>query len=120
MPTIYEVLEFGQIRKEIAAFAQSDIGRETSSNLVMLSKGELKNELAILDEMMVLNLRYGRLPMMSSTNLSQKVEYAFKGGTLTAEDLEAIAHDVIITGKIVLSFASAKKNFRSSTTNSAV
>ena len=54
MPTIYEVLEFGQIRKEIAAFAQSDIGRETSSNLVMLSKGELKNELAILDDDVVL------------------------------------------------------------------
>ena len=111
MPTIYEVLEFGQIRKEIAAFAQSDIGRETSSNLVMLSKGELKNELAILDEMMVLNLRYGRLPMMSSTNLSQKVEYAFKGGTLTAEDLEAIAHDVIITGKIVLSIRKREEKF---------
>jgi DNA mismatch repair protein MutS2 len=111
MPTIYDVLEFNQIRKDISAFAQSDIGREQSLNLQIVHADNLQKELDILDEMMVLNIRYGRLPMMSSSDLSRKIEYAFKGGTLTAEDLEAIAHDIIITGKIVQSIRKREEKF---------
>ncbi|HOC80917.1 MAG TPA: hypothetical protein PKK21_03485, partial [Bacilli bacterium] len=111
MPTIYDVLDFDKIRKDISAFAQSDIGREQSLNLQIVHADNLQKELDILDEMMVLNIRYGRLPMMSSSDLSRKIEYAFKGGTLTAEDLEAIAHDIIITGKIVQSIRKREEKF---------
>ncbi len=111
MPTIYEVLDFNKIQKEISTFAQSDIGRDSALNLQMISHDNLKTELDILDEMMVLNLRYGRLPMMSSSDLSRKIEYAYKGGTLTAEDLEAIAHDVIITSKIGQSIRKREEKF---------
>ncbi|MFA5421269.1 MAG: Smr/MutS family protein [Bacilli bacterium] len=111
MPDIYEVLEFIEIRQMISTYAQSDIGRESSLSLEMLNKENLGGELAILDEMMVLNIRYGHLPMMSSSNLTRKVEYALKGGTLTAEDLEAVAHDVIITAKITESIRKREEKF---------
>ena len=111
MPNIYDVLEFNKIRAEIANFCQSDIGRHRALSLSLVTKDLLNNELAILDEMMVLNVRYGHLPMMTSTNLTQKIEYALKGGILTAEDLEAVAYDVIITGKIILSIRKREDNF---------
>ena len=111
MPNIYEVLEFNKISSLISSYAQSDIGRHSALNTQMLAKEELKDELAILDEMMVLNIRYGHLPMMSSSDLTKKVEYASKGGTLTAEDLEAIAHDVIITTKITQSIRKREEAF---------
>src|SRR5690554_5710257 len=111
MPNIYEVLEFNKISSLISSYAQSDIGRHSALNTQMLAKEELKDELAILDEMTVLNIRYGHLPMMSSSDLTKKVEYALKGGTLTAEDLEAIAHDVIITAKITQSIRKREEAF---------
>ncbi|MFA6781203.1 MAG: endonuclease MutS2 [Bacilli bacterium] len=111
MSDIYKTLEFTQIRQKVTTYAQSEIGRANALTIAMLSKENLTQELNILDEMMVLNLRYGHLPMMSSSNLTQKVEYALKGGTLTPEDLEAIAHDVIITGKIVQSIRKREEKF---------
>ena len=111
MPNIYDVLEFSKIRTQIAAFSQSDLGKSKALSLEIVGKDLLASELAILDEMMVLNLRYGHLPMMTSANLAQKVEYALKGGTLTAEDLEAVAYDVIITGKIIQSIRKREDNF---------
>ena len=111
MPNIYEVLEFNKISSTIASYAQSELGRASALNMSMLVEEQVKNELAILDEMMILNVRYGHLPMMSSSNLTKKVEYALKGGTLTAEDLEAIAHDVIITAKIIQSIRKREDAF---------
>lgn len=111
MPNIYEVLEFNKISSTIASYAQSELGRASALNMSMLVEEQVRNELAILDEMMILNVRYGHLPMMSSSNLTKKVEYALKGGTLTAEDLEAIAHDVIITAKIIQSIRKREETF---------
>ena len=111
MPNIYEVLEFNKISSTIASYAQSELGRASALNMSMLVEEQVRNELAILDEMMILNVRYGHLPMMSSSNLTKKVEYALKGGTLTAEDLEAIAHDVIITAKIIQSIRKREDAF---------
>jgi DNA mismatch repair protein MutS2 len=111
VPNIYEVLEFNKISSTIASYAQSELGRASALNMSMLVEEQVKNELAILDEMMILNVRYGHLPMMSSSNLTKKVEYALKGGTLTAEDLEAIAHDVIITAKIIQSIRKREDAF---------
>lgn len=111
MPDIYEILEFNKICHAVEVFAQSEMGRELVQKMAVLPKDQLANELAILDEMMVLNLRYGHLPLLTSSDLRKKVEYAIKGGTLTAEDLEAIAYDVIIANKVTQSIRKREGNF---------
>ncbi|NCA97440.1 MAG: hypothetical protein EOM77_04640, partial [Bacteroidia bacterium] len=111
MPDIYDILEFDRIRHSVSQFAQSDMGREMALSLQVLPKQDLHSELLILDEMMVLNLRYGHLPLLTSSDLRKKVEYAIKGGVLTAEDLEAIAYDVIIATKITQSIRKREGNF---------
>lgn len=112
MQNIYDLLEFGKIRAAIAGYARSEIGRKMALSLAMFDRAEtLVAELNMLDEMSRLILRYGRLPIISSNDLSLKVDYALKGGTLTAEDLEAVANDILTASKVVKTIKKAEGSF---------
>lgn len=96
MQDIYEKFEFGRILDSLASFTRSEVGKKSVLSLRMLSDPKkLQNELAKLDEMMSLLDRYGRMPIEVSSDLTQSVELAKKGGTLSVEELERAAYDVI-------------------------
>jgi DNA mismatch repair protein MutS2 len=91
---IYEKLEFQRIREEISLLCRTEVGKNKAESLKMLDEITLDGELARLREMDSIYVRYGRLPIDVSSSLEQTVELAKKGGTLSVEDLERVAHDV--------------------------
>ncbi|MFA6619866.1 MAG: endonuclease MutS2 [Bacilli bacterium] len=96
MQNIYEKFEFSKISEKVAGYARSEVGKALARSLTMIPEEEhLKEELARLEEMMFLLVRYGRLPLDVSSDLSRAVELAQKGGVLSIEDLEKAANDVL-------------------------
>jgi DNA mismatch repair protein MutS2 len=91
---IYEKLEFGKIRDELALLCRTETGKATARGLERLDEASLGEELARLREMDSVYVRYGRLPIDVSSSLAEIVRMAAKGGTLTVEDLERVAHEV--------------------------
>jgi DNA mismatch repair protein MutS2 len=91
---IYEKLEFERIRAEIGTLCRTEVGKNKAATLKMLDEITLDGELARLREMDSVYVRYGRLPIDVSSSLEMAVELAKKGGTLSVEDLERVAHDV--------------------------
>ena len=87
------ILEFPKIAQEVSFFAHSERGKESSLNLKRLAKDELIEELSYLKETIDLIARYGYLPIDSSADLRNVMEYASRGGVLSAHELEAIATD---------------------------
>ena len=94
MQDIYEKLEFSKIREQISSFCRTEVGKNRARTLAMLDEITLESELARLLEMDAVYVRYGRLPIDVSSSLEQVVGMAEKGGTLSVEDLERVAHDV--------------------------
>ena len=104
MQDIYEKLEFEKVREKIAKYAKTEIGKELATSLVMLPDADSnRKELSFLDEMISVFDRYGRVPLDVSSDLSKAVELAKKGGTLSIEELERTAHDVL-EGKSIKQF----------------
>ena len=101
MLDIYQTLEFNAIRLKIASFTQSEKGKSRILNLKMYEETILKEVLEFLDELVILNLRYGNLPILNSKDLEQMMAFALKGGTLDVLELEAIAYDVLISLKLI-------------------
>jgi DNA mismatch repair protein MutS2 len=96
MQNIYEKFEFSKISEKVAGYARSEVGKALARSLTMIPEEEhLKEELAHLEEMTFLLARYGRLPLDVSSDLTHAVELAQKGGTLSIEDLEKAANDVL-------------------------
>lgn len=91
---IYEKLEFERVREEIASLCRTEEGKKKALSLAVLDEITLEGELARLREMDSLYVRYGRLPIDVSSSLGDVVSMAEKGGTLSIEDLERVAHDV--------------------------
>ena len=87
------ILEFPKIAQEVSFFAHSERGKESSLNLKRLAKDELIEELSYLKETIDLIARYGYLPIDSSADLRNVMEYASRGGVLSAHELEAVATD---------------------------
>ena len=106
MQDIYEKLEFERIREAIAKKAKTEIGKEAAMSLSMFAEpGKLKKELAFLGEAISLLVRYDTIPVDVSSDLFHSVQMAQKGGILSVEELEHIAHDVITSNGIVTFFS---------------
>lgn len=96
MQDIYQTFEFPLIKEKIRTYARSELGKELSLSISMISSVEaLKIKLDFLDEIMSISLRYGLLPITHSKNLLPLIDFALKGGVLSIIDLEAVASDVI-------------------------
>ena len=111
MLDIYQTLEFNAIRLKIASFTQSEKGKSRILNLKMYEETILKEVLEFLDELVILNLRYGNLPILNSKDLEQMMAFALKGGTLDVLELEAIAYDVLISLKLIKSLEKRGQEF---------
>ena len=96
MQNIYEKFEFSKISEKVAGYARSELGKAFARSLTMIGdETRLSEELARLEEMTFLLVRYGRLPLDVSSDLSRAVALAQKGGVLSIEDLEKTANDVL-------------------------
>ena len=94
MQDIYEKFEFQKIRDKVANYARTEVGKEMALSLKMfIDPIKMQEELSRLDEMISLLNRFGRIPMDVSSDLSNYVILAKKGGTLNIEELERVAHD---------------------------
>ncbi|MBP5092110.1 MAG: hypothetical protein J6328_06110, partial [Bacilli bacterium] len=91
-------MEFPKIASEVSSFAHSERGKEASLSLHKLPKDELVEELSYLKETIDLLSRYGYMPIDSSIDLRSVLEYASKGGVLSAREFEAVASDVKTLG----------------------
>ncbi len=97
MLDIYGTLEIKSILEEVASFSHSEIAKTRILELKMLSsKSEVKQELAILDEMLSCELRHGKLPINVSFDIAKYIDMARKGGILTPLDLDHVANDVLV------------------------
>lgn len=104
MQDIYEKLEFEKVREKVANYTKTEVGKELATSLVMFPDSDSnRKELSFLDEMISVFDRYGRVPLDVSSDLSKAVELAKKGGTLSIEELERTAHDVL-EGKSIKQF----------------
>jgi DNA mismatch repair protein MutS2 len=104
MQDIYEKFEFSKITAALSDLCRTEVGKSRSASLRMIEdEDKLRSELALLQEMMYLLDRYGRLPIEVSSDLTRAVELAKKGGVLSVEDLERAANDVL-QSKAVLTY----------------
>lgn len=92
------VLEFPKITEKLASYCRTERGQKACAALSQLDKDSLKNELAFLDETMMLLARYGHFPIEVSSDLEHIVALAAKGFVLSIEDLERVANDVLTAG----------------------
>lgn len=95
MQNVYEKFEFQKIKEKIAQYARTELGKERILSLSQFRDvGALKHELSSLGEMISIHDRFGILPLDVSISLSRPIALAKKGGTLTVEELEQIAHEI--------------------------
>ena len=99
------VLEFPKITEKLASYCRTERGQKACAALSQLDKDSLKNELAFLDETMMLLARYGHFPIEVSSDLEHIVALAAKGFVLSIEDLERVANDVLTAGALSKYFA---------------
>lgn len=111
MINIYEALEFHHILSSIAPFCESELGKKKILSLRMYGQGYLKDALLFLDELIILNTRYGKLPHLNSQDLSPMLDFAFKGGVLDVYQLEAVSYDVLIVNKLLKSLEKRSDEF---------
>lgn len=90
-----ETLEFPKIQSEVASFAHTELGQEKANALSILKKDALIEELSYTKEAIDVMARYGYYPIDGSPNLKEVVEYAARGGVLSAKDLEDVAKDAL-------------------------
>lgn len=98
-----QTLQFPKILDLLSAYAKTEIGKRSALSLSSLSKDQLSHELKILDETMLAEASFGTFPIDVSSDLEKSVTLALKGGVLSAEDLEKVAHDVL-TGASLLRY----------------
>jgi len=99
------VLEFPKITEKLASYCRTERGQKACAALSQLDQDSLKNELAFLDETMMLLARYGHFPIEVSSDLEHIVALAAKGFVLSIEDLERVANDVLTAGALSKYFA---------------
>lgn len=105
MLDIYQTLEINNVLNDIASRSRSEIAKDKLLSLRMFNNfDDIKNELVLLDEMMSLQYRYNRLPIVNSFNLIKYVESANKNGILTPLDFSQIVNDIDITNNIIRYF----------------
>ncbi|MCQ2772886.1 MAG: hypothetical protein MJ238_06430, partial [Bacilli bacterium] len=96
MQNVYEKFEFEKIRETIASFARTEVGKAKALSLMMFDSSILmREELAKLDETIVLQYRFGTFPIGNSADLEKPVTLAKKGMVLSIEELERVANDVL-------------------------
>ena len=102
MQDIYQTFEFYKIKESILEFSKSEVSKEKINDLTMLSSlEEVSKELAKLNEMISINLRFGNLPITNSANALKLIDIAKKTAILTPRDLNLIADDVITMNNVL-------------------
>ena len=97
MQDVYKVLEWNRVEEMISEFTRTEIGKAKSFSILPCQDNELKDELSRLEEMENCFNLLGRLPVDSSADLSHLLELAEKGGCLSIDEIESVAHDVILS-----------------------
>lgn len=96
MQSPYEKFEFPKILETISSFARTEQGKKRAYETKIIDNPErLEKEISSLEEMRLLLIRYKRLPIEVSSDLSKPIELAKKGGCLAIEDLERVANDCL-------------------------
>ena len=82
MQDIYQTFEFYKIKESILEFSKSEVSKEKINDLTMFSSlEEVSKELAKLNEMISINLRFGNLPITNSANPLKLIDIAKKINT---------------------------------------
>ena len=106
MQSPYEKFEFQKILDSIAPFAKTEQGKKKVFETKLLGSPEkLQEEIDAFSEMRFLLMRYERLPIEVSSDLSKPIELAKKGGCLAVEDLERVANDCLTAESLKRYFA---------------
>ncbi|MCR4561809.1 MAG: hypothetical protein K5694_01180, partial [Bacilli bacterium] len=101
MQDIYEKFEFQRIREEISLYTHSELANEMVLSLSMLpSKEEVEKELSFLSETIDALDRFSSFPIDVSSKTDKYLTLAAKGGCLSVEEIERIAHDIILSKDI--------------------
>ena len=112
MQNIYSTFEFDKILTAISEFSKSEIGKEKTLSLRMLSSLEdVKKSLDELQEIMEIVYRFGPLPINSSVDTLKLINIAKKTGLLSPRDLYLIANDVITSKELILFKAKINLNY---------
>lgn len=108
MQSPYEKFEYQKILERVSSFAKTEQGKKAllSSKAFQEEKG-LSREIDVLEETRMLLIRFGRLPIEVSSDLSGPISLAKKGGTLNVTDLERVASDCSTVLAIKRYFAKA-------------
>ena len=92
----YEKFEFDKILSSLSSFALTERGKKMAlATKLIPEEGKLREEIAKAEETKDLLLRYERLPISSSADLSDILSFAKKGGLLRQDNLEVIANDIL-------------------------
>ncbi|MBP5216922.1 MAG: hypothetical protein J6038_03720, partial [Bacilli bacterium] len=94
MENAYGILEFEKIKQMVAKMASTERGIALVEDLHLLPVAELREELLNEKEALDLLRRYGGFPISGSKDLGESLDYAEKGGILTAAEFVAIEEDL--------------------------
>ncbi len=108
----YEKFEFGKILSSLSSFALTERGKKMALSTELIPDEEkLREEIAKVEEMRDLLLRYDRLPISSSADLGNTLSFAKKGGSLHAENLEMVANDILTSLAVKRRLSSLDSSF---------
>jgi len=94
MKTIFETLEMNEIQKQIQSYCASSLGKKRIANLKIYDDQEdLQEDLAKVNEAMMLISRQGRLPLGGLSDIMPLLEKAKRDGILFEQELlQIVAH----------------------------
>ncbi len=96
MQSPYEKFQFDEILAKIASFSLTEQGKKKILSLRMEEDPKkLRTKIDELEEMRMLLSRYERLPIQVSSDLTNEIGVAKKGGCLNVEELERVANDIL-------------------------
>ena len=115
------VLEFNKIREQLAAFAQSELGREKCLALVPLPAETLiRKALDETEEAGVVLSYMGMDPILPFSDVSLQVSMAVKGAALTPGALMKIAETLKVAGSVRSALVTDRENTPSITSQASL
>lgn len=105
MQDALERLEFDQIRERLSHKCNAERAKRMADNLSMFeTENQLADEKKNLDEMLSIVTMFSYPPINSSSDLSPIVELARKGGTLSINELDHVAEDILLEQRVLAFF----------------
>lgn len=102
MKSMKETISFDLIQNKLKTYIKSEYAERRINELQPLYDSfYLERELRFLKEMISFIASYGSLPIVNSILLEKYIEYAYKGGILSPQELSYIVNDINNTEQVL-------------------